>query len=396
MKSKLRVWGLRFVKLAVCAGALWYLAGQVTLRDYVRLADSPDQKRLLISEDADLLEVVHDGSSTSHRMPRNALADQTQLKKGQRSIEYGLLTIVRRSDWKWTSWAFAVLGPIPFILAWRLRYLLAMQEIHLSYRDAVLLTFAGNFFNFAMPGTTGGDVYKAYHIAKRTHKRIEGVTIVFLDRIMGLISFLILAAVALMISRQRDIIGEFGKWVGYLVVAFFIGCLLYFSQRVRRWIRYDSLLSRLPFGEQLRRIDETAFNCRRHPRQTVFAILGTVVSHIFGVIAIYLLARGLGIQPRPEDKPGDFALACMLATVVGYLFAAIPISIQGFGLMEAVYLRVLVKGGWATASQMLALTLGSRIIQIIWAFPGILVPWMGLEAPPRNGPDDSPTTEPAR
>jgi hypothetical protein len=74
-----------------------------------------------------------------------------------------------------------------------LRLLLSMQQISTSLRDATLLTFAGNFSNVAVPGTTGGDLYKAYHIARQTHKTAEGVAIVFLDRAVGLISFLLLA-----------------------------------------------------------------------------------------------------------------------------------------------------------------------------------------------------------
>jgi hypothetical protein len=28
--------------------------------------------------------------------------------------------------------------------------------------DGIKLTYAGNFFNFAMPGSNGGDIFKAY------------------------------------------------------------------------------------------------------------------------------------------------------------------------------------------------------------------------------------------
>jgi hypothetical protein len=67
---------------------------------------------------------------------------------------------------------------------------------------------------------------------------------------------------------------------------------------------------------------------------------------------------------------------------VGYLFAAVPISIQGFGLLEAVFIKVMVDGQWCDNSTMLALTLGMRLVQIVWSLPGIIVPWLGLERPP--------------
>src|SRR6185295_1740576 len=153
--------------------------------------------------------------ATRH-VPRSELAKQVKGGRTRERIELGLLSVVRGTDLGWVGWALLTLGPVTFIISWRLRLLLRMQDIQLSLRDATLLTFAGNFFNFAMPGTTGGDIYKAFHIARRTHKRTEGITVVLVDRIIGLISFLLLAAGAIVVSWRKQMIGEYGKWVGYL------------------------------------------------------------------------------------------------------------------------------------------------------------------------------------
>ena len=44
-------------------------------------------------------------------------------------------------------------------------------------------------------------------------------------------------------------------------------------------------------------------------------------------------------------------------------------------------MKVLVEGGWCDASAMVVLTLSSRLVQIVWSLPGIVVPWLGLERP---------------
>ena len=382
MNPAAKRWMLRFVKLAVCAGALWYLSGKVTFRDYARLKDAPDLKQRILSEDNDQLVILDSETGEDRPVFSDDLAVQDQLKPSQRPIERGLFFIIRTANWSWTAWAVVTMAPIPFILAWRLRYLLNMQDIAITYRDALLLTYAGNFFNFAMPGTTGGDVYKAYHVAKRTSKRVEAVTIILLDRAIGMVSFLILSAGALFIARRQEMLGDYGKWVSYLMVAFFIGCVLFFSRRLRDLVRFEHLLAKLPLGDKIRRIDETAYRCRNHPIKAMNSLLGTFGSHFLGVTVIFFLARGFDIHPHAGESVADFYLACLLSTVVGQLFAAVPISVQGFGLLEAVFYRVLVVGGWATASQMLALTLSFRIVQIFWALPGIIVPWLGFEAPP--------------
>jgi uncharacterized membrane protein YbhN (UPF0104 family) len=381
VKAAAKKWIKTALKLAVCAGAVWYLSTKVTLEDYAYRAGHPDEKVVIVEQTPDSIH-IRDHSGNLRRIPRSDLATSEQVGDDKYLIELGLKSALRNTDLGWAGWALLVFAPVTFIVAWRLRLLLTTQGILLTIRDAILLTFAGNFFNFAMPGTTGGDLYKAYHIAKRTHKRTEGITVVLLDRVIGLISFLILAAGALAVSWQKQMIGEYGRWVGYLMIAMFVGACLFFSRRVRRRIRYDDLLRRFPMGDKLRRIDETAFNLRFHLRKTIGALAMTLVAHFFFITSVYCLARGLNIPPRPDFDAGDLYLAILLACVVGYLFAAIPISIQGFGLLEAVFFRVLVRGDWCSPSQMLALTLGARLLQIIWALPGIIVPWMGLKRPP--------------
>lgn len=387
-----RKWIKTLLKLAVCGVAVWYLSAKVTLRDYVYLAADPDRKLILETPIPDPenppleLDVRDPAGGPVRRVARAELATQTRGGRTRERIELGLVSIVRRADLGWVGAALLAFAPVTFIIAWRLRLLLTMQQIFLSFRDAVLLTFAGNFFNFAMPGTTGGDLYKAYHIARRTAKRTEGVTVVILDRVIGLVSFLLLAAAAIVISWRRQMIGEYGRWVGYLMLALFLAAALFFSRRVRKWIRYDERLARLPLGDKLRRVDETVFNLRAHRGQTLLALAATVVAHFILITCLYFLARALHIPSRGDFDAGELYLAILLATVVGYLFAAIPISIQGFGLLEAVFIRVLVVGAWCNESQMLALTLGARLIQVIWASPGVLVPWLGFARPPSDAP----------
>ncbi|MCG8407920.1 MAG: flippase-like domain-containing protein [Phycisphaerales bacterium] len=383
MNKSAKKWISRLVKFAVCAGALWYLSTKVSLDDYVRLAESPETKYRLVSQSEETLRIRDVDGGHVREVSRHAVAKQEQLKKDQRPIELGLKTIVRTTNWSWTGWALLSFGPVTFILSWRLRLLLATQGIQISYVHTLLLTFAGNFFNFAMPGTTGGDLYKAYHIAKRTHKRTEGVTVVILDRAIGLISFLLIAVVAIGVAgvTGTTIIGTYGTWVGLTMVALMVGGMLFFSNRVRRWIRYDAWLGKLPFADKLKRIDETAFSFRYHRPQALISLGVTLLSHCFIVTCIYFLARGFGIHPNLGRGANELYMACTISTAVGFLFAAVPISVQGFGLLEAVFFKVMVEGQWSNASQMLALTLGARLVQIVWSLPGLLVPWLGMERP---------------
>jgi len=389
LKKHAKKWVLNLVKFGVCGVALWYLSTKVTLDDRVRFQNEPERAWVVVNETgAGVDRRLELRASDSDETRQVALADLEGASDNKGKLERGLKSVVRSTQWNWMVAAILIFTPVSFILAWRLRVLLSTQEIDISYRDSLLLTFAGNFFNFTLPGTTGGDLYKAYHIAKRTHKRTEGVTIVILDRVFGLISFLLLAAVTIFAARNTSVIGDFGAYVGYLMLALIVAGMLFFSQRVRGLLRFDHWLGRLPFSEKLRRIDATAFGLRRKRSQSALSLLITIVSHFFLVTSIFFLARSFGIDPKPDRGVEQLYVAILISAVVGYLFAAVPISFQGFGLFEAVFFKVLVEGGWCDASAMLVLTLSARLVQILWSLPGVIVPWMGLERPTAESEDD--------
>ncbi|MFO0973142.1 MAG: lysylphosphatidylglycerol synthase transmembrane domain-containing protein [Phycisphaerae bacterium] len=292
--------------------------------------------------------------------------------------------------------------PTTFLLAWRLRRPArhaGPPRSRLGGRHAAHLR--RELFNFALPGTTGGDLFKAYHIARIGHKRTEGVTIVFLDRVIGLVSFVLLAgaAIALSVVTGGVVIGRFGRLVGLMLAALVVAAMIFFSRRFRRWIGYEALLQRLPFADKLRRVDQTAFSFRYHPGRTAAALVVTAINHAFMALGVLYLARALGMPTDGRALTArtylSFYLASLLSVTVGYLLAAVPVSFQGFGLLEAVFLRVLARGGWGTQSQVVALCLGTRVMQLLWALPGMIVPWLGLRRPGAAYETDVAAAEPA-
>lgn len=383
-----RVWLSRVTRIVVCAIAIAYLYTKVSWFDYARLSAEPDHPLRVVSPPGVEPFVLEDPKTGARREVAGGelTSMKTQREPPRPAIEPGLRNAVTRMRLDWALWALAALAPTTFLLGWRLRDLMAMQGISIAYWEAVALTFAGNFFNFTLPGTTGGDIYKAYHIAKHAHKRTEAVAVVFIDRAIGLINYILLAALCIAIPWRRQPLGPLGKIVGLLLLGLIVGAMIYFSRRFRRWIRYDALLARLPLADKLRRIDQTAFSFRYHPRQTILALLITTLNN--GLLALCVMCLGCAVgMPRFESSPSaiDFAqfyLASMMALSTGFLLAAVPISVQGFGLLETVFLRVLGHHTWGTDTQVIAVCLGIRVAQLIWAVPGVIVPWLGLRRPP--------------
>lgn len=370
---RLRTWVLRALKLAVCVFAVWYLSRLVTWADEVRMSESPGVHWRIIEKTADSIRVVEPSKGRIERLdPRDEPAKFV--------IVQGMKSVVSNTDWRWAVWGVLIAGAIPFTIAWRLRILLAMKEIPLPYRDAAWLTLGGNFFNFALPGTTMGDVYKAYHVARGTTRKTEAVAMIFIDRFVGLLSFLLLAVGTLALPLAKGL-GDFANWIGWAFACAMLCGLAFFSERLRNWVRFEAILARLPLGQHLLRIDRTVMELRRRPTVALGVLGLSIFTHLVMVTCAYLLARGIGIAPTAGSSAAQLYAAVLVAVIIGYLLAAVPISYQGIGILEAVFIRVLVGGGWCSFNQMLTLTIALRLLQVLWALPGALAPYVGLGRP---------------
>src|SRR5262249_9693754 len=115
MSGQAKRWISRLIKLVFCAGALWYLSGKVTLNDYARLAENPAKKYLLISRDAQGLELEDPDTGKRMTVPYSALAAR---EKNRREIEPGLKSIFRSADHSWSLWGLLLYGPVTFLISW--------------------------------------------------------------------------------------------------------------------------------------------------------------------------------------------------------------------------------------------------------------------------------------
>src|SRR5256885_1648067 len=98
-------------------------------------------------------------------------------------------TVLVRIDWSWALLALILTGTLIVALALRWQVFLRQQRIELPFRETFSLTWAGQFFNSVLPGSTGGDVFKIYQVCRRASDRKAGaVTSVLIDRFSALLA----------------------------------------------------------------------------------------------------------------------------------------------------------------------------------------------------------------
>lgn len=96
-----------------------------------------------------------------------------------------VLNILKKSDKILFLIAILVNIPLSIVLAYRLKLVMIGQNIALSLKDAICLTFIGYFFNNFLPTAIGGDVAKAYYASKKTNNKVASYAAVIADRLLG-------------------------------------------------------------------------------------------------------------------------------------------------------------------------------------------------------------------
>lgn len=375
MKRRFTRWLMPLLRYGLCAAAILWLINVVAWNDSVVLSDPGRTRVRLLEENPD------DGTLVIQRDGRRETItwDQVRHKDEVPEVSYGISGVVRRANLTKALLAILIFFPVPILQSIRLVWMLAVQDVRLSFWNSVKLTYAGNFFNFALPGTVGGDIIKAYYITHYTHRKTEAVTTVFLDRVIGLSGLMILASVTFLFAwdriewssayRHTLATGLALVWGGLAA-----GCILVFSRRLRHLLRLPQLAERLPAADQILRIGRATVALRRHKALILASLLNTLVLQLTVVIAACVMARALGMQ-------GDFTLFFIFVPL-GFLIGAIPISPpMAAGVMEAAYVKFFCWGALNPSSAAVAFALANRLTQLVWALPGALVPLLGAHLP---------------
>lgn len=261
------------------------------------------------------------------------------------------------------------LGLFPFtifLLAKRWQWLLRTHELDPGYREAIRLTWIGQIANNVMPGATGGDIAKALCIYRRSPgKRVASVMTVFIDRVMGLVSLLLLGAIALLFQKGRAELDAASHFVTYGLIAVVVGGIVYFSNRMRRIMRFEKFLARLPFNKQVRHLDDSVFHYRDHLGVLLRCLLISIAIHIWTIGCIFLLGKSLGIRV-------SIIYYFIFLPVIFTCGAFVP-SIAGLGVMETGFQQFFsLPGVGATPSSAVALCILYRLMQLLGSLPGAI------------------------
>ena len=279
-----------------------------------------------------------------------------------------------------------IIAVLLITLRWLL--LLGSQGISISYWAAVRLYFLGLFYNNFMPGSAGGDLIRAWYVTTHTDKKFEAVLSVFVDRVLGLVSTLMIG-VFFYVLFLREEIGKLGVGLKtdflksvieyrtvFLVVVLVLavilcGVLLLDKGRKllqRTWRKVVEHGGKA-FGK-LR--DSMVIYC--HKPLAVFGAIGlTVFLQILTITAFWFLGASLGIDINVKYYYVFFTLAWVLG--------AVPVSIGGAVVVESLLVYMFIRFACVEEASAVAMALCQRIVWMLASLPGAVIHITGAHLP---------------
>ena len=249
----------------------------------------------------------------------------------------GMAHALREADYWWLFAALFAGLFSPLTATVRLWLLLRVQGLGLSLWRVAQLYMVGMFFNLFLLGSTGGDAIKLFYLLKGSEPRHRAGIIlsVIMDRVLGLLALMILAAVFLALryrwlTQTPAVAGVVNSFAVILVLAVGGVATVFAMVQLR-------LVDRLPQGLPGRaKFVELAGAVAAYTKAWPTVLLGIVISfvgHSSFFFCYYYAARALHAGVRFVDMA---VILPIINTIV-----ALPVSVSGVGVRESLFKTLL-------------------------------------------------------
>ena len=269
-----------------------------------------------------------------------------------------LFSTLRRVQPLWILAAMSMHGLMVAVSVWRWRLLLAAQHVRVPSRALAESFWVALFFNNFLPSNIGGDVVRIADTSKQAGSKTLATMVIFVDRVLGLFALMSVGALGALSARAFGVDIPGTLWIEIGALAALGLCVLLFFAPAALDLALSPLgaLGHPWIADKLDTLKVTLARFRAQPSALVGALVGAVL--VQGVIVAFytLTARSLSI-------PLPLVMAGVLVPVALVLQMA-PVSINGFGVREAVFSFFFVRFGLSVESAVAVSLLGTALIML--------------------------------
>ncbi|MBI4675401.1 MAG: flippase-like domain-containing protein [Chloroflexi bacterium] len=252
--------------------------------------------------------------------------------------------------------------------AMKWRILVKAQDIDASLGALLSFSLMGLFFGNVLPSNIGGDVVRAYDLARVTKGRAEAAAIsVLVDRLMGMCAFfsaaVVTAALATVMLAQAHTLEQIEVATVIAASAFLALCAALFSRRIARRV---AVLFEIGPAKRVKPMAQNIYRALQVYRFRYGALaLNVLLSMTIVVVTAlvwFLVGRAVGITHV------SFFAFLLFNPLIAFVLL-IPISFNGLGPKEAavVFFFGLVA---VPEERALAMSLLFHVIVVVTSLPG--------------------------
>lgn len=234
------------------------------------------------------------------------------------------------------NWPLLLIAQVLIFVAvaitWIRWYLLVRTlRLRFSLVDAFRLGMLGFLFNFISAGSVGGDLFKAFFIARQQHgRRAEAIATVVVDRLVGLYALLLLAAAVILVGGAEEMTVELRALNRMTIGATAVGGMGLLMLLIPGFTSgaLSEFLTGLPrIGKTLGQLITAVRIYRTRWSALAVAVLMSLVTHALFAVAMLLIAHAL-FERVPTLR--EHLILVPLSMVAG----ALPFTPAGFGTFE--------------------------------------------------------------
>jgi hypothetical protein len=275
-------------------------------------------------------------------------------------IKLGLLYRLRHMDPGLSALAALAFFLCASFAAIRWNHLLRANGVRTSLWETWRLYWVGTFFNNFVPGLTGGDLARAYFIAKRTGRKTVPVLTVMVDRIVGVAALALLALVVVLFNLDK--LADLAWGVLTFVMGLGLLVVLFLSPSARLFMTRANRIERFARNGFLHRLLEAIEAYQSQKALLLFWLLASMLNHVLSTAVVALLGQAMGLHVSLSNY---FVLVPVIS-----IASAVPLTPSGWGVSEALSDLLFVKFAGLAVGDGAGLSVVSRIVGICWSLMG--------------------------
>ncbi len=266
----------------------------------------------------------------------------------------------RTASFGWFAAALAVHLATTVVATWRWWTLVRAQNLNVAFRSLLGSYLVAAFFNNFLPSNIGGDVVRIRDTAQSAGSKTLAATIVLVDRGIGLLGLIFVAALgATMAAQGSASLGPIGPGILWAILA---GVLALGTWAVLRPQGIATLLRPLRalhqewVEERITRLTIALARFRDVPHVLAACIAGAIV--VQGMLVVYfaLVAHGLHL---------NISLAHLAIVVpLSFIVQMLPVSLNGFGVRETTFVLYFTRLGLPAESALALSFIGAVLIMV--------------------------------